>query len=96
LLNDEVQEHFRAGGCGPATVDFAQVTCPALVLGGEWDPVAPAAASMRLADALPGARGEVLPGVGHAVFRQAPGKAFALVREFLAQLSWDHGASQKT
>jgi pimeloyl-ACP methyl ester carboxylesterase len=91
-MNEAVQEHFRAGRCGPATVDHELVTCPALVLGGEWDPVAPAAAAVRLADTLPGARAEILPGIGHGVFRQAPGAAFELVRGFLR----DHGASQKT
>lgn len=44
LINDEVQAHFRAGGCGPAEVTAAlatTVTCPTLVLAGEDDPVSP-------------------------------------------------------
>jgi pimeloyl-ACP methyl ester carboxylesterase len=100
-MNSDVLEHFRRGECGPVTVDFERIECPALVLAGEFDPVAPAAAAVRLADMLPGARGEVLPGIGHGVFRQAPGEAMTLVRNFLDQEAGGGGvgatsASQNT
>lgn len=89
LINDDVQQHFRHGGCGPADVsDFAEaITCRTLIIAGRDDPVAPAAAQVRLAARLAGtsARVEILDGVGHGVFRQAPQRAFGLLRAFLRQ-----------
>ena len=84
-INDDVQAHFRRGGCGPAdaTGYTAAITCPSLILAGEDDPVSPAVGAARLADALTGARAEILPAVGHGVFRQAPEVAFRHLRRFL-------------
>jgi len=86
-INPEVQEHFRADGCGPITVE--PVHAPALILAGADDPITPAAGAYRLADQLTGApvRVEVLADVGHGVFRQAPDLAFAELRKFLAELT---------
>jgi pimeloyl-ACP methyl ester carboxylesterase len=87
LINNDVQNHFRAGGCGPA--DFAErapaITCPTLILAGEDDPVSPAVGADRLAALLVNApvAAHVLPGVGHGVFRQDPERAFGLLRDFL-------------
>lgn len=91
LINDEVQAHFRAGGCGPAEVNAALATavaCPTLILAGEDDPVSPAPAARRLATLLTSSatQVEVLAGVGHGVFRQAPEKAFDALRTFLRNL----------
>ncbi|MER7249899.1 alpha/beta hydrolase [Kribbella sp. NPDC000426] len=91
LINDEVQAHFRAGGCGPAELTAAlatAVTCPTLVLAGEDDPVSPAAAARRLPAVLSNTttQVEVLAGVGHGVFRQAPQKAFDALRTFLRDI----------
>jgi len=89
LINDDVQQHFRQGRCGPAGISehAALITCPTLILAGRDDPVVPAAASRRLAALLTStsARTEVLDQVGHGVFRQAPERAFGLVRAFLHQ-----------
>ena len=64
------------------------VTCPTLVLAGEDDPVSPAAAARRLAAVLTSTatQVEVLAGVGHGVFRQAPQKAFDALRTFLRDI----------
>ena len=90
-INDEVQAHFRRGGCGPADVAaWADcITCPTLILAGEDDPVSPAAAALRLAASLRNSpvQVETLPGVGHGVFRQAPQPAFGLLRSFLRQVA---------
>jgi pimeloyl-ACP methyl ester carboxylesterase len=90
MINDAVQDHFRRGGCGPADAApyAASIVCPTLVLAGRDDPVSPAVAALRLADALVStpARVETLAGVGHGVFRQAPDVAFELLRGFLRQI----------
>jgi len=94
-VNDDVQAHFRRGGCGPgdATPFLADVTCPVLVLNGADDPVTPVSAARRLAEALPDGHFEVFDGTGHGVFRQAPEQAFALVREFLTTVTRGSGRS---
>ena len=90
MINDEVQDHFRQGGCGPAdaTPYAGSILCPTLILAGLDDPVSPAAAAQRLADSLTSAavRVETLSGVGHGVFRQAPRRAFDLLRGFLREI----------
>jgi proline iminopeptidase len=91
LINDEVQAHFRAGGCGPTDLSqhFDAITCPTLILAGEDDPVSPAAAAKRLALALRLAPVtlEIFPNVGHGVLRQAPEAAFAALRSFLGPVA---------
>ncbi|MEV6849476.1 alpha/beta hydrolase [Actinoplanes sp. NPDC051411] len=91
LINEEVQGHFRRGGCGPVDVApfAASIACPTLVLAGHDDPISPAAGAQRLADSLTGAavRVEILDGVGHGVFRQAPERAFDLLRGFLQRIA---------
>ena len=86
-INDAVQQHFRAGGCGPADASgFAPaITAPTLILAGADDPVAPAVGARRLAGTL-GGRLEILAGVGHGVFRQAPEPAFASLKSFVDNL----------
>ena len=88
LINDDVQERFRRGGCGPLEITAAQldaIDCPVLLLAGEDDPVAPAASVLRLARSVTRAAVQVhvLAGVGHGAFRQAPAQAFAALRAFL-------------
>ena len=86
-INEDVQAHFRRGGCGPADLGEARlaITCPTLILAGEDDPVVPAAAAKRLAASLPNASVEVFRGVGHGVLRQAPTAALDLLRRFLSE-----------
>ncbi|MFD7159194.1 alpha/beta fold hydrolase [Kribbella sp. NPDC059898] len=101
LINDDVQAHFRAGGCGPAEISetlATAVTCPTLVLAGEDDPVSPAAAARRLPAILTNTvtQVEVLADVGHGVFRQAPQQAFNAVRTFLHNLPTTPPAAEAT
>ncbi|HZM79140.1 MAG TPA: alpha/beta hydrolase [Candidatus Limnocylindrales bacterium] len=94
LVNDEVQQHFRRGGCGPAeltSAEFAAIKCPTLVLAGEHDPVSPAAAAERLGSYIRHARIRVVPQVGHGVCRQAPRQAFVHLRAFLDVCSMMRG-----
>ncbi len=58
------------------------VAVPTLVLHGERDPAVPVANARILADAIPGARLEVLAGAGHIVFWQQPERCAELVAEF--------------
>jgi pimeloyl-ACP methyl ester carboxylesterase len=87
LVNDAVQAHFRRGECGSCDIlpYAADITCTTLILAGEDDPVIPSAASERLARSLTNApvSVEIFDHVGHTVFRQAPDRAFAVVRDFL-------------
>jgi proline iminopeptidase len=90
-ISDEVQLHFREGGCGPAEISrelAAGITCPILILAGEDDPVTPAPAARRLAELLLAANVqlEILAGAGHGVFRQAPEAAFGVLRRFLPKI----------
>jgi pimeloyl-ACP methyl ester carboxylesterase len=47
--------------------------------------VVPAAATRRLAEALPHGAVEIFDGVGHGTFRQATERAFGRVRRFLEE-----------
>jgi len=62
----------------------AALGCPALVLAGEVDPLAPAAASAELAAAIPGARFRPVPEAAHSVFAEGGPE---LLEEILAFLS---------
>jgi pimeloyl-ACP methyl ester carboxylesterase len=91
LINDDVQTHFRTGGCGSgdASAIAPSIVCPTLILAGADDPVCPAVGAGRLAAQLTNAAVDtrVLSGVGHGVFRQAPLRSFALLKDFLADIS---------
>ena len=73
----ELMQRFDVlGGLSP-------VECPTLVCVGELDPVTPVAAAVEIADALPGARLEVLEGAGHFTWKDAPDRYWPLLTEFV-------------
>jgi pimeloyl-ACP methyl ester carboxylesterase len=73
-----------ADGYDPATV-AAKVTAPVLMISGSEDRVNPAATNAAvLARAMPGARLEMLDGVGHLPEVEAPERVNALLRAFFA------------
>lgn len=74
----------------PALCD---VRCPTLILAGEQDPITPAEDAQDMADALPEslARLHRFEDCGHGVFRDAPDRAFELIRAFLAECSAEAG-----
>lgn len=90
ILRPEVHEWFmRPGGEGLAfnyLADLRKVRCPTLVLGGEEDPMTPIACQEDIAAALaPGiARFGRFAGCGHGVINDAPERAMAVIREFIA------------
>jgi len=64
---------------------LASVDCPTLVCVGELDPATPVAAAREIADALPqgSARLEVIEGVGHFPWKDAPDRYWPLLIEFV-------------
>jgi len=62
----------------------ARVTCPALVVGGRGDRMTPPKAGRALAEAIPGARFELLDGAGHMIPTEAPRHLLKLLQGFLA------------
>jgi pimeloyl-ACP methyl ester carboxylesterase len=69
---------------------------PTLLLAGEEDQAMPLTATQRLADGIPGARLEVVPGVGHFYPLERPADFNARVRAFLAELSAHGRAGRQT
>jgi len=66
--------------------DLRRITSSTLVCVGELDAVTPVAASVEIADALPGGLGrlEVIEGAGHFPWLDAPDQYFSTVRAFVA------------
>jgi proline iminopeptidase len=64
---------------------LARIECSTLVCVGELDPATPVAAASEIADALPGARLEVLEGAGHFTWKDAPDRYWPLLTGFVTQ-----------
>ena len=62
----------------------AQIAAPTLIFHGDDDPLLPVANGRRLAELIPNNRYVELPGVGHLVPWEEPGRAAKEMREFLA------------
>lgn len=67
---------------------LSALRAPVLVIAGERD-LLPLKSARELADTLPAARLEVIPGSGHMPFWEAPERFFALVDSFLSEPSSD-------
>jgi pimeloyl-ACP methyl ester carboxylesterase len=65
---------------------LSRVRCPTLVMGGEEDPMTPIVCQEEIAAALPPrlVRFERFPGCGHGVVHDAPERAMAVIRQFIA------------
>jgi pimeloyl-ACP methyl ester carboxylesterase len=61
----------------------AAVRCPTLVVIGALDRMTPPRAGKALADAIPGARAEVIAGAGHMMMGEAPDATLRLLRTAL-------------
>ena len=59
---------------------------PTLLIAGEEDANAPLKTMTRMAEAIPGARLEVLPRTGHLAPLECPDRFADIVRSFLAEL----------
>jgi pimeloyl-ACP methyl ester carboxylesterase len=90
VRHPEVLRWFTQPGGGGHTFNFfpalPRVQCPVLVLGGEEDPMTPIECQADLAAALPAhlVRFERFPGCGHTVLVDAPERAMAVIRDFIA------------
>ncbi len=91
VRHPEVTHWFmRPGGEGHMfnlVPGLSGVQCPTLVLGGEDDPMTPIECQADIAAALPAhlVRFERFPGCGHAVIPDAPERAMAVIRDFIAR-----------
>ena len=63
---------------------YDQISAPTLVIWGEADPWIPAARGVELAQRIPGARFELLPGAGHLVQEDGPEALVRLLHEHFA------------
>lgn len=72
-----------------ATLDLEdllpRISSPTLIVGAELDRVFPVENSRALSEAIPGAKLEILQGVGHGAVVEAPDRVISLVEDFLAQ-----------
>jgi pimeloyl-ACP methyl ester carboxylesterase len=69
---DAVERSLDAYQAHDARQGLPHVSAPALVLAGECDLGAPPRVCKRVADLIPGAEYEVLPGAGHQQFQEDP------------------------
>jgi pimeloyl-ACP methyl ester carboxylesterase len=65
-------------------LDLDQVTCPTLIIWGDRDRYLPHRLLDRFADRLPDAEIHTLPGCGHSVHDDCPGRTYPLLDRFLA------------
>ncbi|KAI9008730.1 Alpha/Beta hydrolase protein [Hyaloraphidium curvatum] len=87
IQNPDVLFQFAAGEMPAMDLlpGLANVRCPALVIGGELDPVCPIQDQEDILAALPKglARLERFGGCGHSVWRDAPERFYGVMREFV-------------
>jgi len=88
-VGDQAAAAIAAAALGMAerpdsTPDLPGITVPTLVITSQGDRLIPAEQSAPMADAIPGARLEVLPGVGHLTSVEAPDRFTALLRDHAA------------
>ncbi|WBU38575.1 alpha/beta fold hydrolase [Homoserinibacter sp. YIM 151385] len=82
---DTLAEGFDASLSTDVLRAAGSLTMPTLLIAGDDDLVAPLAGQRELAARAPGARLEVLEGVGHLVHYERPEDAARLIRAFLAE-----------
>ena len=63
--------------------DHAAIRCPTLLIAGEKDPVAPVTMAEALKNRISGAELEILPGIGHWMTIESPGRSAESIRAHL-------------
>jgi pimeloyl-ACP methyl ester carboxylesterase len=86
---DQSAEGIAAASLGMAerpdsTGDLGGIDVPTLIITADGDRLIPADLTTPMADQIPGARLEVLPGVGHLTNVEAPDRFTALLRDHVA------------
>ncbi len=76
---------LRYGLQDPMQNNLTRVHIPTLVVRGEHDPIVPQHWAEKVHQLLPNSRFVVIPGAGHAVNYNSPGKLVAAVRSFLGE-----------
>jgi len=69
-----------------------KVQCPALVLSAEQDRMTPVKGGRAMAQAIPGARFEVIPGIGHMLPTEGPRPVLRHLRAFLGEVTAQQAA----
>lgn len=96
LTNTELMFHFLSGEMQNFDLLPAlhSIRCPTLILAGEDDPVCTLADAEDIANAIPSplVRLERFANAGHGVFRDAPARALAVIREFIAGIASRDGS----
>lgn len=78
-----------------STPTLATISVPTLVLVGEEDALTPVKDSRAMADAIPGAKLEVIPAAGHLSNIERPAAFTRVLRDFVASLPADDAARSK-
>lgn len=77
----------RFGGEGwSAAVDLSAIEVPTLVVWGDRDTLFPVSHAQVLAREIPGARLELIPGIGHCPHLESPGRLARAIRRFVQTL----------
>lgn len=91
IVKNPVAMHFNGPKNEHGQFDFrpglANVTCPALVISGEQDPIMPHPFGAEIARHLPNARYHLLDNAGHTVDFDAAEAFYILMRDFIAEVS---------
>ncbi len=65
--------------------DLAAISCPALVIWSRQDELRSMAESQEMADAIPGARLEIIENAGHMTPMEAPEASLSLIRDWISE-----------
>ena len=88
IMRLDVLRHFSLGEIRSMDprAELANISCPALILAGSYDPITPVECAEEIEAALPRgvAQLEIFEGAGHGVHRDQPDKAERVLRAFLA------------
>ncbi|WP_299752637.1 alpha/beta hydrolase [uncultured Tateyamaria sp.] len=91
IVKNPVAMHFNGPKNEHGQFDFrpglANVTCPALVISGEQDPIMPHPFGADIARHLPNARYHLLDNAGHTVDFDAAEAFYTLMRDFIGEVS---------
>ncbi|HKI98221.1 MAG TPA: alpha/beta hydrolase [bacterium] len=83
---DVLHRDFAVCDAWDGAAAAAEVQCPTLVVAGAADRMTPPRAGKAIADAVTGARYELLPATGHMIPSEAPRQLLRLLQDFLRKV----------